>query len=372
MEEWLIELKEISASKDSCGLPLYQRLIALISQMIADGRMPDAMRLPPDMSMAAELGISHITWAKVLNELRKRGVIERSRQRGTFIRKPRRSRESGGDKKNTVAIFMDTITPGCMNMEYMGTMQSELTAAGYRPAFISAAENRNIQFDQVISSMQNPDICGGIIWSIMDEAQISSVIAKRPFDWPLIFTNTDHVPENPLRHDLVCYDGITGINKMVKKFLDKGGKRVIFLIHEIHLFWSGLSKIEGIQKIFAHAGIPSENLEIIRCKDAVAAPEKLLDRQDDSLLILAAPLEIKLLSEALLSRNIPLHRLMPALAFTATGQNQNETWELPSYIFDASELVRQSVHALIHSLEQPSAEPHHIMIQGKVINGDIC
>ena len=110
MEEWLKKISEISSSKDSSGLPLYQRLIESISQIIADGRMPDAMRLPPDTIMAAQLGISHITWAKVLNELRKRGVVERSRQRGTFIRKPRRSRNQDVAEKNTVAVFMDTIT----------------------------------------------------------------------------------------------------------------------------------------------------------------------------------------------------------------------------------------------------------------------
>ena len=369
MDEWLKKISEISSSKDSSGLPLYQRLIESISQMIADGRMPDAMRLPPDTVMASQLGISHITWAKVLNELRKRGVVERSRQRGTFIRKPRRSRNQDTDGKNTVAVFMDTITPYNINMDYMGTMFSELSSAGYTPAFISAAENRNIQYEQVISAMQNPEYCGGIIWSILDEAQINSVIEKRPFDWPLIFTNVDHAPENPLKHDLVCYDGQTGINKEVKKFLRSGGKKIIFIVHEIHLFWPGLSKIESIHKIFAQAGIPPENLEIIRCKDAIANPEKLLDRNDDSLLILAAPLEIRLLTQALKKRQLPVDGLMPALAFTATGQDDEAIWELPSFTFDASELVRQSIRCLLLRLQKPSAEFHRIMIQGKLAEG---
>ena len=369
MEEWLKKVSEISLSKDSSGLPLYQRLIESISQMIADGRMPDAMRLPPDTVMAAQLGISHITWAKVLNELRKRGVVERSRQRGTFIKKPRRSRNLDTASRNTVAVFMDTITPYNMNMDYMGTMFSDLRAAGYTPAFISAAENRNIQYEQVVSAMQNPEYCGGIIWSILDEAQINSVIKQRPSDWPLVFTNIDHAPENPLKHDLVCYDGQTGINKEVKKFLQSGGKKIIFLIHEIHLFWSGLSKIESIHKIFAEAGIPPENLEIIRCKDAIAKPEKLLNRKDDSLLILAAPLEIKLLTQTLKKLQIPVQDLMPALAFTATGQDDEAVWDLPSYTFNATELVHQSIRCLIRRLKEPSAEFHRIMIQGKLTEG---
>ena len=368
MEEWLNKLSEISGSKDSSGLPLYQRLIESISQMIADGRLSDAMRLPPDTVMAAQLGISHITWAKVLNELRKRGVVERSRQRGTFIRKPRRSpqAESG---KNAVAVFMDTITPANINMEYMGTIYSELTAAGFHAAFISAAENRNIQYEQVVSAMNSGEYSGGIIWSILDEAQINSVISQRPFNWPLIFTNTDHAPTAPFKHDLVCYDGISGITKEVKKFLRSGGKKIIFLVHEIHLFWRGLSQIERIHEIFASAGIPPENLEVVRCKDAVKNPEKLIDREDDSMLILAAPLEINLLSSALKSRGIPLDSLMPALAFTATGQAPESTWTLPSYLFDASELARQSVRCLLRRIKQPSEEFHHMMIQGCLTGG---
>ena len=125
----------------------------------------------------------------------------------------------------------------------------------------------------------------------------------------------------------------------------------------------------GIHKIFAQAGIPPENLEIIRCKDAIANPEKLLDRNDDSLLILAAPLEIRLLTQALKKRQLPVDGLMPALAFTATGQDDEAIWELPSFTFDASELVRQSIRCLLLRLQKPSAEFHRIMIQGKLAEG---
>lgn len=365
MDEWLNKLSEISSTKDASGLPLYQRLIESISQMIADGRMSDAMRLPPDTAMAAHLGISHITWAKVLNELRKRGVVERSRQRGTFIRKPCRSPHAATFGKSSIAVFMDTITPANINMDYMGTLYTELAAAGFNAAFISAAENRNIQYEQIISAMNSNEYSGGIIWSILDEAQINSVISNRPFNWPLIFTNTDHAPTAPLKHDLVCYDGVSGINKEVKKFLRSGGKKIIFLIHEIHLFWRGLSQIERIHEIFAEAGISPKNIEVIRCKDAVKNPEKLVNRQDDSLLILAAPLEINLLSATLKENGIPLDSLMPALAFTATGQPPELTWSLPSYIFDAAELARQSVSCLLRRIKEPSADFHHIMIQGR-------
>jgi len=129
---------------------------------------------------------------------------------------------------------------------------------------------------------------------------------------------------------------------------------------------SRLICIRCIHEIFAEAGIPPENLEVIRCKDAVKNPEKLVERQDDSLLILAAPLEINLLSTALKSRGIPLDSLMPALAFTATGQPPESTWTLPSYVFDASELAKQSIRCLLRRIKEPSAQFHHIMIQGKL------
>ena len=126
-----------------------------------------------------------------------------------------------------------------------------------------------------------------------------------------------------------------------------------------------MSQIERIHEIFAEAGISPKNIEVIRCKDAVKNPEKLVNRQDDSLLILAAPLEINLLSATLKENGIPLDSLMPALAFTATGQPPELTWPLPSYIFDAAELARQSVSCLLRRIKEPSADFHHIMIQGR-------
>ena len=69
MENYLDELKKIVAGRDESGRPIYLQLQDSMSQMISDGRIPDGTRLPPDTVLAGMLGISHITWAKVLNAL---------------------------------------------------------------------------------------------------------------------------------------------------------------------------------------------------------------------------------------------------------------------------------------------------------------
>lgn len=366
MENYLHELKQIIASRGESGLPIYRRLLDSMSQMISDGRIPDGTRLPPDTILAGELGISHITWAKVLNALRQRGIAERSRQRGTFIRRPSRTTAMAEGRSNAVAVFMDTINPQKINTDFMDTMQKELVRHNFRPAFISAAESSQIQFSQVINAMNMPECCGGIIWSLMDEAQVQSVLAVRPVAWPLLFMAGDHQTDGEKRHSFIHYDGFHAGKQIAERFIARGGKYVTILLCERHLYQSGIQRLQGIEQAFSEAGLPAENVEVIRWKNEKETLEKILNRRKDSLLVAIAPMEIQLLKTALKTRNIPLSQLGRAIGITPTGFAEDFLWELPLYLFDTKEFCRQAVDMLIGHLKDPDLPYSHVFLKGTI------
>ena len=366
MENYLDELKKIVAGRDESGRPIYLQLQDSMSQMISDGRIPDGTRLPPDTVLAGMLGISHITWAKVLNALRQRGIAERSRQRGTFIRRPRRTAAMAEGKSNVIAIFMDTITPQNMNSDFMETLQEELSRHGFRPAFISAAESSQIQYSQVVNAMNMPECCGGLIWSLMDGSQVQSLLEIRPVAWPLVFMAADHALDGEKKHSFLHYDGFNAGLEIAERFIASGGKYVSVLLCERHLYQSGLQRLQGIEHAFSRAELPAKNLEVIRWENEEETLFKVLNRRPDSLLVAIAPMEIKLLKKALLSRNMPLSSLGKAIGISPSGFSEEYSWDLPLYLFDTKVLCRQAVDVLLKHLKEPDSPFCCKLLKGKI------
>ncbi len=71
------------------GVPLYLRVVELVMRDIAAGRLTDGARLPPERTMAAELGIAVGTLRKALDDLAGRGLVERIHGSGNYVRSGR-------------------------------------------------------------------------------------------------------------------------------------------------------------------------------------------------------------------------------------------------------------------------------------------
>jgi len=360
---WLEELRRVSGSRDESGLPVYRRMIDLVSQMISDGRMPDAMHLPPDKELSARIGISHITWAKVLNELQKRGMVERSRQRGTFISRPVRHAVSGGTG-NIVTVFMDDINSRSLNLDFMDIIQCRLAAAGYRTSFVSASENRQLQYSQIAMAMQNPDCCGGLVWSLLDEEQINDILQIRPVDWPLIFMEGSHSTAAKPVCDLIRYDWFNAGSELAERFISGGGRYFICVMCGRHMGHSGLTLLRAIEKKLIEHGLPVENLNVIRQDDADIEISGLIDRHDNSLLIAFERPEITGLKATALRHQIAVQRFSPAVAFVKSGFPPQWAWELPLYRFNTGEVANQAVSRLLEHLGGGVTEYRNILIPG--------
>src|SRR5438477_2370958 len=65
--------------------PLYRRIVALLEDGIARGRMHAGFRLPPERDLAAALAISRATVVSAYRELEARGLVRGYVGRGTFV-----------------------------------------------------------------------------------------------------------------------------------------------------------------------------------------------------------------------------------------------------------------------------------------------
>src|SRR5436305_5188252 len=65
--------------------PLFRRIVALVEDGIARGRMPAGFQLPPERDLAAALAVSRATVVNAYRELEARGLVRGYVGRGTFV-----------------------------------------------------------------------------------------------------------------------------------------------------------------------------------------------------------------------------------------------------------------------------------------------
>jgi len=112
---------------------LTQQLADRFADAIESGRLEPGEKLPPTRELAAEVGVNHLTAARVYRKLAEQGYVTARVGRGTFVRTlaPAGSEEHGDDWQ-TYALPEYDVT-------YPERMLAETFASAWRPDLISLA-----------------------------------------------------------------------------------------------------------------------------------------------------------------------------------------------------------------------------------------
>src|SRR3972149_5289155 len=69
-------------------IPIYYQLKEQLALLIRDGTFPVGSRLPSELEIGSELGISRGTGRQAINALVSEGRLERMQGRGTYVTRP--------------------------------------------------------------------------------------------------------------------------------------------------------------------------------------------------------------------------------------------------------------------------------------------
>lgn len=86
--------------------PLYLAIADALAADIAEGRLSEGMRLPPQRALAEALGIDFTTVSRAYNEARHRGLVEGRVGQGTYV-KARRARAAPGATGGIIDMSMN-------------------------------------------------------------------------------------------------------------------------------------------------------------------------------------------------------------------------------------------------------------------------
>lgn len=190
------QIEKIKKSLQRYNRPIYETVIDTLQKMIMDGEFAPGTKFPPDKKLAIELGISHITLAKALNEMRRRNILERRRAFGTFV--PERKKEDSQLQfRRKIALIFDSADDKTFRDTTFLAIHRELEKLNCNMVFLASDGDSEKQQKQILEIMQDFSISGCLVWSILSQEEAAAVLHERPQNYPLIFmdkyyTGFDH------------------------------------------------------------------------------------------------------------------------------------------------------------------------------------
>lgn len=143
----LLELLTRSGGWSAGRGPLYQRLSSTLAAAIEGGNVTPGMRLPPERSLAAKLGVSRSTVVAAYEHLREEGLVERRQGSGTRIAAQAAIRKSWTREAELVqaldrnVLFRGIVEGGEGGIDFLG---SHLPAPQHLSPALMAAANEEV------------------------------------------------------------------------------------------------------------------------------------------------------------------------------------------------------------------------------------
>ncbi|MBE6364554.1 MAG: GntR family transcriptional regulator [Lentisphaerae bacterium] len=199
-------MKESAFSKIKDNLqcfnrPIYETVIVTLTEMIKSGELPPGTKFPPDKKLAIELGISHITLAKALNELRRRNILDRRRASGTTVPEHQILPEASKSRKK-IAVVFDFASEETFQQQLFLQLFHGLNKLNCSLCFFSADDDPDKQMSILEEILNDFSISGCLVWSILSPEQAARIIRLRPRCYPLIFMDKHY---EGFDHDAVTY-----------------------------------------------------------------------------------------------------------------------------------------------------------------------
>ena len=212
----ILDIEPLKKALSETDLPIYECIINTARELIISGKWEKNDRLPTDRELAAELGISHITLAKALNELRRLGMLSRRRSQGTFVNELPQNSISGKIKK--IGVVFDVANEHTFHTKFFLAIYRELENAGMSMQFFAADNSAEKQLLLVKQIINDPDMSGCIFWSILDDDKLAELMQCRPVNFPLIVLDKY---SGKIRHDSVVFNNFecgVKIGEELKKY----------------------------------------------------------------------------------------------------------------------------------------------------------
>ncbi len=213
---------ELGTSKN--GTALYAQLVTYFRERIVDGTLLPGSRLPPELELAQQYGVSRNTVRQAMSTLVHAGLLERVQGRGTFVRQGPVVTQSTPASEKRIGVVL-TYAGDQLNMELLIGIDQAAKSRGYQVSF-SYSEERASQQARDVERLRTDRVAGLIIFPLSNELD-DPVIARLQTDGtPLVLVDR-YLSERAT--DYVVADNFAGGYRATEHLLILGHTRIAFV-----------------------------------------------------------------------------------------------------------------------------------------------
>jgi DNA-binding LacI/PurR family transcriptional regulator len=274
--------KRSAPDETSGGMPRIARPLSLVAQVeqllrdaIASGRFPGD-RLPTEVELAEQLGVSRETVRRACEELQKQGLLVKFRRKGTFTRFPGLSLEVRAAESTLLAYLQADYEVGHGQEEAATRAIAGLMLQG------ALAEASKAGFELVVRRAPSAQM-GAAFRRLSQSARLRGVIFASYGEEKLLRRVTElGLPAVLLDHDLhvphvssVRDDSFAGARDAVRHLADLGHRRIAFA----HWHRSDLNpwRPTGYRQGLRDAGLPRRRTWELEAELTEAGARKVVD-----------------------------------------------------------------------------------------------
>ncbi|CAI6081206.1 LacI family DNA-binding transcriptional regulator [Cohnella sp. JJ-181] len=250
--------------------PLYRKIISFFLKEIAEVRLRAGDRLPTELEIAEQFGVSRITVIRAMRELEHQKLLYRVKGKGTFVREDLDSRNDASVRHEAMAESgsepYDRESFGRSSIPLISVIMSDSEHSGQEILLgIEHAARKHGYYVSFHNAMLDPRLERSLLEKLAQDARgiivypcaglnnidVFSGMTIRRFPYVVI----DH-PLEGIEAPLFSPDNERGSYEMTRHLIRLGHERIAFIAPGLYLHPSLRQRYKGYCRALIEAGIP--------------------------------------------------------------------------------------------------------------------
>lgn len=234
---------QFNISKNS-SFPLHEQLVSELRHAIITGQLKPHSRVPGELELVKQLGISRATVQRAWQTAQEEGLIYRITGKGTFV----------ADRSQ----MLDTRKVGFLFPEYRGSVNGHLLNGAERVlrgmgySVLYAHTDRQIEEEnRIMQEMAGQGVCGFLIWPAKGGGG-GRILTDVRFNLPVVLLDR---PIPGLALPCVTSNNHAGGLQAMRHLLDLGHRRIVFLARPHLDLWPVAERLRAYEDAMRTAGL---------------------------------------------------------------------------------------------------------------------
>lgn len=350
--------------------PLYKQLKAFLLEQIQSKTYLPNQKLPPEMELSAQFGVSRITVRGALMLLVEEGLIYRIQGRGSYVSEQAMrgepvlySDKESSKSKPIVAVLIPSLKD-TFAANLLSGAEAVLSAAGYQVSLVITHSSFEYE-KQVLSELKQANIEGIIIFPSQGETYNEEVLKLAFANYPIVVI--DRYLRGVDTH-CVCADHYAGAFQATEYFIERGHKRIAYLTSKMEGTTSLEDRYKGFEQALAKHHIPTTSKDLIVIEQ-LSDLEDFLRKNKDITAILAAD-ESQALMPAARNLGLQIPHDLSIIIFDDVPFPEMY-WVTPTVIDQQEYFMGQTAANLVLSvIKNPTQERKKVVLPVQLIERD--